>query len=78
VKIGKIMDSKIIYLGYAQWADRGGWVAVLSESGSTPPSLKNGSGEDADPPSSRRAAFLLDAMVALPRKSDPGGAASLP
>ena len=24
------------------------------------------------------AAFLLDAMAALPRKSDPGGAASLP
>ncbi|MCX6961748.1 MAG: hypothetical protein NTZ08_04785 [Verrucomicrobia bacterium] len=31
-----------------------------------------------DPNFSREAAFLLDAMAALPRKSDPGGAASLP
>ena len=28
--------------------------------------------------SAREAAFLLDAMAALLRKSDPGGAASLP
>ena len=32
-------------------------MTVLSESDSAPPCLKNGSGEDADPPNSRRAAI---------------------
>ena len=49
--------EKSFILGYAQWADRGVSVAVLSESDSAPPLLKNGSGEDADPPGSRRTAF---------------------
>jgi hypothetical protein len=31
------MDSKIIYLGHAQRADRMVWVPVLSESDSAPP-----------------------------------------
>jgi hypothetical protein len=43
------MDSKIIYLGHAQRADRMVWVPVLSESDSAPPWSKNGSCEDADP-----------------------------
>jgi hypothetical protein len=66
--------AKLFLLACA--ADRAVWVAVLSESDSASPVVENGSGEDADPPSSRRAAFMLDAMVALPHKSDLVGAAS--
>jgi hypothetical protein len=56
--LAKSWTAKSFILGYAQWADRGVWVAVLSESDSALLSVKNGSGEDADPPSSRRAAFM--------------------
>ena len=60
---GKTSDSKIIYLGYAQLADRVFWVAVVSKSDSATPWLKFGSGEDADPPSNRCAAFYARAIV---------------
>ena len=35
--LAKIMDSKIIYLGYTLLADRGALVAVVSEKHSEPP-----------------------------------------
>jgi hypothetical protein len=37
LRVCKIMDSKIIYLGHAQQADRVVWVPVPSESDSAPP-----------------------------------------
>ena len=53
LRICKIMDSKIIYLGHVQQAARMVWEPVPSESDSAPQCLKNGSGEDADPPMAR-------------------------
>ena len=72
---------------HVKQVDRVGWVSVLSDSDSASPWSKNGSGEDADPPGSRRTAFHGRAIVphgpsfsreaALPREPNPGGTASL-
>jgi hypothetical protein len=40
--LAKSWAAKSFFLGYAQWADRGVWVAVVSESGSALLSLKMG------------------------------------
>jgi len=44
------MDSKIIFWGYAQQADRVIWVAVVSESYSEPPVVEKWVMQDDDPP----------------------------
>jgi hypothetical protein len=53
LRICKIMDSKIIYLGHVQQAARMVWEPVPSETDSAPPVAENGSDEDADPPMAR-------------------------
>jgi len=40
--LAKSWAAKSFFLGYAQWADRGVWVAVVSVSGSALLSLKMG------------------------------------
>ena len=45
--------GKIIFIGICSRRIERLWVAVLSERHSAPPWLKNGSGEDADPPMER-------------------------
>jgi hypothetical protein len=54
LRIGRIMDSKIIYLGHAQRVDRVVWVAVPSESNTAPPVVEKWDDTAVIPPRRRR------------------------